>query len=422
MQKMNNVLMIAYFFPPIGGSGALRPLKLAKYLPKFGWVPVILTVKNPDWYYAYDKNLLIELPKNVQIVRTFMFRSAWIYRLLNPLRNRQLDKKLSRFLIQPDNQIGWVPFAYSSAISIMNRTTINAIYSTSSPLSSHLVAYLIHKRTGVPWVADFRDEWYENPDLNFPTYIHRRIHFLFEKIIVNTAHKVIAPAPEFCRLLAKHCRDSNKFMTLTMGYDPDDFLKKTHREKNISSDRKFVLLFSGLFYGSFRPDNTLKAINELIEEGKVPSDKIKVLFVGANTPSDTNFKDDYGICEFKGFVSHRVAINYIKSADVLLLLLSKERGENVIPSKTFEYMASGNPILAVIPINGDLAAIIRETKTGVVVDFDDVLGTKNAFLQFYKSWEEKNKQFKPDLEELAKYDQRNLSKKLASLLDDIALI
>ena len=272
--------MIAYYFPPIGGSGALRPFKLAKYLPDFGWNPVILTVKNPDWYYAHDAELLEEFPSHIRIIRTFMLRSAWIYRLLNPSRSRKIDKTLSRYLIQPDDQVGWIPFAYFSGIDVIHKSCVKVIYSTSSPLSSHLIAYLIHKKTSIPWVADFRDEWYENPEFNFPTSLHQRFHYHLEKTIINTAQKVIAPAPEFSKLLAKHCSYSDKFKTITMGFDPEDFFKHAASKPNIDKENKFVLAFSGLFYGSFRPVNLLKAIYNLIEEGLISSEKIKVQFIG----------------------------------------------------------------------------------------------------------------------------------------------
>lgn len=419
MKERNEVLMIAYFFPPIGGSGALRPVKLAKYLPDFGWTPVILTVRNPDWYYAIDTGLLEELPNDVRITRTLMLRSAWIYRLLNPSRSRKIDKALSRYLVQPDDQIGWIPFAYVSGLNVIRNNHVKAIYSTSAPLSCHLIAYLLHKKTGLPWVADFRDEWFENPDFSFPTSLHRSFHYHLEKMIVSSANGIIAPAPEFCRLLAKHSQESNKFMTVEMGFDPEDF--PNHPPSHNKKERQFVLAFSGLFYGSFRPKNLLRALNDLIEEGKVSSDRIKVKFVGANTPDDIGFEDRHGIFEFTGFVSHKQALRHLINADASLLLLSKSRGKNVIPSKTFEYMACGNPILAIVPSDGDVAHIIKKTKTGVVVDFHDMKGIKRAYLQLYEQWQNETNSIEPNLAEMAKYDQKNLTERFALLLGKIAL-
>ena len=421
MLQRNTILMIAYFFPPIGGSGSIRPLKLAKYLPLSGWHPIVLTVKNHDWYYAYDKDLLDELPRQVQIERSFMLRSAWLYRLMNPLRNRKIDIFLRRFIIQPDDQIGWIPFAYKSALKLIQNYKVHAVYSTSAPLSCHIIAKLLKAKTGIPWIADFRDEWYENPDQNYPSSLHRSLHYYLEKDIVNTADRIIAPAMEFCRLLSKHTSDNSKFSTIYMGFDPDDFPdESTHEKLEIDKD-KFVTTFSGLFYGSFRPDNLLTAINSLIDEGSVEHQKVKIRFVGANSPNDINVNDKFSICEFTGFVSHEKTIKYLAISDVLLLLLSDKRGKNVVPSKTFEYLATGKPLIASVPANGDVADIIRKTNSGIIIDFDDVNGIKNAYLKLYQQWKDKKEYHNPDLSEMAKYDQKNLTKRFASLLDDISL-
>jgi glycosyltransferase involved in cell wall biosynthesis len=415
----HRLLMIAYFFPPIGGSGALRPLKLAKFLPDVGWEPLILTVKNSDWYYACDPDLLTELPQQVNITRSFMVRAAWLYRVFNPLRIRKIDQILRSFLIQPDDQIGWIPFAYRTAMKLLRQHNIDVIYSTSSPLSCHLVASLVHKRSRLPWIADFRDEWFENPDFNYPTRFHRRFHYRLENFIVNTADRVIAPAPMFCRLLAKHCKTTEKFSTVLMGFDPAEFSYPEPPGTQVKKNSKFVLAFAGLFYGTFRPNYLLMAISELIDEGKVNSGEVKVQFVGANRTTETGFNDRYGICEFTGFIPHKSAIKYLYEADVLLLLLSDERGDYVIPSKTFEYLASGKPILALIPPKGDVAEIIMKTGSGLIVDFKDKRGIKNAYFKLYRAWKGGKKIVNPDRKEIEKYNQVNITQKLANLLDEL---
>jgi glycosyltransferase involved in cell wall biosynthesis len=386
-QAKPNVLMIAYFFPPLGGAGSLRPLKLAKYLPEFGWKPIVLTVKNPDWYYATDPGLLAELPEGVSVCRTRMIRSAWIYRILNPMRTAGADRWIRRYLFHPDEQIGWVPAAYAAGLRLVRRHHIKAIYSTSAPMSCHLIAYLIKKKTGLPWIADFRDEWYENPDFDFPTDFHRRKHFALEKMVVDAADRVIAAAPGFCRFLSKHERYASKCTTVYRGYDPDDFLPFVRKPSVPSSaGRPFTIGFSGLFYAAFRPTGILAAVSSLIDEGRIPAENIRLLFVGANSPDETGYSDRHGICRFTGFVPHREAIGYVMVSDALLLLLSRARGDYVVPSKTFEYIASGKPILAAVPAQGEAASIVRHARAGLVVDFDDPAGLRGGVLRLYERW------------------------------------
>jgi glycosyltransferase involved in cell wall biosynthesis len=412
--------MIAYYFPPIGGSGALRPLKLAKYLPRYGWRPVILTPRNPDWYYARDLELLDDLPAGVEIVRAPMLRSAWIYRLLNPLRVKKVDGWIRRYLMHPDDQIGWIPFAVRSGRRLLDRLPIDAVYSTSSPLSCHLIAGRIRDKRPLPWIADFRDEWFENPDFDFPTPAHRRLHYRLEGHIVRTCDKVIAPAPEFCRLLAKHDPDPGKFETLPMGYDAEE-IDALRRCRPLSGpDDRFVLAFAGMFYGSFRPTRLIEAVSGLIDQGRVDARSVAIRFVGANRPEDLGCPDRYGICEFTGFVSHRKALGYLIAADALLLLLSKDRGEHVIPSKTFEYLAIGKPILALVPENGDLAAIIRRCRAGLVADFENLSAIRSSFLELFQAWRQDRPVLDPDARRIAPYNQAGIARRFAELLDEMA--
>ena len=170
-----SLLMVVYFFPPLAGAGAQRPLKFAKFLPNFGWRPVILTVKNPDWYYAMDFDLLHDVPRSALIKRSIMIKSAWLYYLLNPLRVKAFEKRISRLFIQPDNQIGWIPFAYWRAKDLIAKGEITCIYTTSGPLSSHIIGLLLKQRTGLPWIADFRDEWVDQPKMVFCQSISQKI-------------------------------------------------------------------------------------------------------------------------------------------------------------------------------------------------------------------------------------------------------
>ncbi len=409
--------MIAYHFPPIGGAGALRPLKIAKYMPLYGWDPIVLTVKNPDWYYAQDDHLLKDVPPTTIIVRTFMLQSAWLYRILNPLRIRKLDLLLRRYVVHPDDQIGWLPFAVRAAAALMKNDRIDAVYSTSAPLTSHLIAYYICKRFGAPWMADFRDEWFENPYLPLPTVFHSRLHYRLEGRIVRTASQVITAAPVFGRYLAKHCPDEPKFETITMGFDPDDY-----RDVGSAPNRrneKFTITFFGLFYGSFRPDHLLKAVNALIDEGKIKRQTVCLRFIGANSTRDLREPDKYKVCEFTGFMPHERALHLAGQSDALLLLLSRERGRDVIPSKMFEYMALKKPVLAVVPADGDTARIIRKTGIGVIADFESFQDIRHAYFQMYQQWANGTLKNTPNINKIEEYNYINLTGRFAALLDKI---
>jgi glycosyltransferase involved in cell wall biosynthesis len=410
------ILILSYLFPPIGGSGAMRPLKIAKYLPSFGWEPIILTVKNPDRYYAWDPDLLKDLPQNASVIRTPMIRASWAYRVLNPLRIKKIDSIIRRYLIHPDEQIGWVPFARRAAFKITQKQRIKAVYSTSGPISNHIIAGHIKKKFSIPWIAEFRDEWFEAPNLALPTSWHKKFHFELEKKIVTNADRIVTMAPTFTELLKKHDVDDEKFATVTAGFDPDDL------SSGISQSRSsiFTTVFAGVFYDSFRPNRFIATVNELIEESMVSREDVRLVFVGpikSEDRKDIAGIDKYCVCEFVGFVPHKVAMQYVRDADVLLLLLSEKRGAGVLPSKVFEYMASAKPILALVPPKGEVAKIIIQTGTGVVVDFEDLAAAKRAYCNFYLLWKKECRVASQILwDEVHRYDQKNLVRQFASIL------
>jgi glycosyltransferase involved in cell wall biosynthesis len=333
---------------------------------------------------------------------------------MNPLRVKKIDKFIKRFFIHPDDQIGWLPFAYFHAVNSIRKNNIKAIYSSSGPITCHLIAYLIKKRTGIPWVADFRDEWFEAPNHDMPTNLHRKFHFKIEKLVVKSTDKIVCMAPIFAKFLTKHTNQHHKFTTIPAGFDPDDVIC----EKDIDS-KKFNLTFTGLFYNTFRPKGLLQAASDLIEEGKIAKEEIVIKFVGGNSLSDLNYEDKFKICEFTGFLPRKEAIRHAATSSVLLLLLSSDRGKDVIPSKIFEYLASGKTILAIVPSNGEVANIVRKTKSGIVADFGKVNEIKTAILELYSMWQKNELGKTRDIKDIEKYSQINLVKQLAEILQEI---
>jgi glycosyltransferase involved in cell wall biosynthesis len=418
--RPKNVLMIVYYFPPLSGGGVQRPLKFAKYLPQFGWSPIILTVKNPDWHYAIDNDLTKDIPKSSKVIKTKMFKSTWFYYILNPLRIHKLDKIISKYLIQPDNQIGWIPLAYLNAKKLISQNKVKCIYTTSGPFSSHIIGYLLKKRTNIPWVADFRDEWVDQPGLDFASRFHKKLHFNLEEKIVKNADKIISTSSELCKMINKHYNSYEKFTTITNGYDPDDFALYPKYNCELSKKDKFIVSFVGTFHTGIHPKLMIKAINSLINEKKISKNKITIRLVGANDPGQVKILDSHKICTFKNYVSHKKAIDYLFKSNLLLLLLSDKRGKAIIPGKVFEYMASERPILALVPPKGEVAKIIEDTQTGTVVKFNDLIKIKEVFLEYYINWLYAKHIHKPNRDKVEKFNRQNLTKDLSQILNEIS--
>jgi glycosyltransferase involved in cell wall biosynthesis len=424
MPNRKQILMIVYFFPPLGGAGAQRSLKFAKYLPSFGWHPIILGVKNPDAYYGTDPHLLNELPESLQVMRANMFRAAWFYQILNPLRLRKVDKFISDYILIPDDKLGWIPFAYLKALNIIKRNDIKAIFTTSSPYSSHLIGDLIKKKTAIPWIADFRDEWSQNPGLSIPTKLHRRLHLGLEGVVVRNADKIIAVNSHIKSLLSKNLESkyTEKIRIITNGFDDDDFSQIGSDATDLNDTNKFILTFAGLFYGAISPDNLLKSLNALIESNVISEKEITIRFIGGNTSRDLLEKDPHQICRFIGYKSHRECIDYLGRSTALLLLLgkgSRSGVDEIIPSKTYEYIATRKPILALVPDTGAAAKLIRASKSGIVINPDDGAGIKEAFLGLYTQWKEKDLKHSPCLEKINKFRRKQLTGQFAEIIDSL---
>ncbi|MEX0601829.1 MAG: glycosyltransferase, partial [Bacteroidota bacterium] len=190
------VLIIAYYFPPMGLSGVQRTLKFAKYLPQFGWKPTVLTV-GPTGYYALDQSLLTEVEEaGIEVIRT---TSLDVNRLFSrkgvvKMPAEWLRKILQFFgdlLLIPDTKIGWKRKAVRVGRSIMKTNRFDVIFATAPPQTDLLIGYALKKAFGIPLVVEYRDSWLEYPFKFFPTPLHRLWHSRLEKKIIRGSDRVI---------------------------------------------------------------------------------------------------------------------------------------------------------------------------------------------------------------------------------------
>ncbi|MEN9828425.1 MAG: hypothetical protein RJA11_1041, partial [Bacteroidota bacterium] len=176
---MKNVLIIAYYFPPSGGPGVQRVLKHIQYLRDFGWNPIVLTVSNGD-FPARDESLLSKIPADIIVERTHIYEPYDAYRMLmgqkkgvpidvNVIKNdhqrRSIKERIAEAiratLFIPDARIGWLPTAIPKAMELIEKHSISAIYNSSPPYTTSLIARQLKRKTGLHWVAGFRDPWTE---------------------------------------------------------------------------------------------------------------------------------------------------------------------------------------------------------------------------------------------------------------------
>ncbi len=236
MNGKPGVLMIAYYFPPMGGAGVQRTLKFVKYLPEYGWQPHVLTVR--DSSRLQDSSLASEIPDGLSVTRTPILHlpSQLPWRLRN---------FISRWFLIVDGQIGWLPFANDPGRRVIEEHKVRIIYSTSAPYTAHLIARRLQRQTHLPWVADFRDPWMGNTLVNYPTEFHRRLNKRLEYSIFSEADRVILNTEGSLQYYAREYPDlpAGKLVTIPNGYDQDDI-------PNISPDQIKKTIFTIVHLGS----------------------------------------------------------------------------------------------------------------------------------------------------------------------------
>ncbi len=431
---MRNLLFISYFFPPAATIGSLRVRNFVKYLPRFGWNPIVLTIK-PEYYQRIDPSLFLDHALPSEIYRTNLIPGTPVRFFFKQKeaktgdgRNdtaaphyRRLKKFLSTILYAtwiPDPQLVWLPAATRTAQKIMRNHRIDAIYSTGRPFSSHLIGAWLKNRYHRPWLADFRDPWSRNFIYQPVTPVLKKINQRMEFQVLKAADRVIAVSQpiidDFQRLYPTLPR--SKFAVISNGFDADDF---RHPLRN--HPKKFTITYTGTFSKTRTPDTFLVALQQVLINKMIPREDIQVVFTGMFDERTRQLVKALGIEEtiqIKGYLAHKENIKQLYNSDVLLLIVDSSAGtECVVTGKLFEYLATGIPILALASPETVAASLIRSTQSGIIVYPNDIAALK---LQLGACWQKhKNKELKicPDWDLIRTFQADHLTKKLVGELE-----
>ncbi|GAA0733523.1 glycosyltransferase [Clostridium oceanicum] len=440
---MKKVLFIAYHYPPIGWSGTQRSLKFTKYLPEFNWEPIVVTVKDTS-LYMNDDSLKEDIPENLKVVRMEEINQQdYLADIVNKMSEKfspVLDmlsegyKKhftdsfknyvmRSKSLLQvPDMQTFWAVNVLENIEKQVDFNDIDLIYSTCGPFSCHLIARKLKHKYNIPWVADFRDEWTNNPYQTFDrNNIIVRIQEDLEKCVLGESDKIITISDiAKNNYINKFGIDDSKIQVITNGYDEDDFKGLN----NLSDDKeKFTIVYSGSLYMERMPYTVLQAMNELIDEGLIDKDKVWIKFIGTCDQNIYNniFKyNKHNIIKYLGYLKHDQSLSYVVNANLLLLLVGvNPKVKSVYTGKIFEYLRSANPILSISPKESLVEKLLDETSCGKNVQYSDVEGIKKFIYEQYKHWENGTEAIMPNENEIYKYDREYLTEQLGKIFDKL---
>ena len=397
---MKEVLFISYHFPPIGAS--IRPLKYVKYLPQFGWKPIILAPERSN-YVKVDSKLVEEISQECEVVR---LPSCEKYPG-NP------------YIITEDFIMGWFPSVIMEGLRIIETKKIDVIYCVAAPYVTLLAGLTLKRLTGIPLVIDLRDEWTTNPFIQERRW-EKNIPFnrKMEALVLKEADAVIsvtAPITETYHQLSG-ITAPDKFYTLTNGYDPDDFDQSETPKRN----RKFTVCYMGSIYGLIKGvvDLFFKNLEIAFQENKLSTDDIEIKLVGHldHIQFPQSWKVNEAITR-TGFVDHQTALRHAMSSDLLLLFIDQRQGDQTVTSKIFELINMEKPILAVVPPNGTAAKVIDETRTGIVIDSRLPRNAIPPLLGLMEDWKQDKLSINPNKVAIKKYSWSVITRRLALIMN-----
>ncbi len=424
---MKKVLIITYYWPPSGGAGVQRWLKFAKYLPEFGWQPIILTV-DPKYasYPQRDNSLLTEVDFNCMVFTTKSFELYNLYKFVSGKKEvpyggfaneskEGIFQKVSKFLrgnfLLPDPRKGWNKYAYKKATELIREYHIETVITTSPPHSTQLIGLKLKRNFPIQWIADLRDPWtdiyYYNQFKH--TALARKTDQNYERKVVENADLLITVSEDVKRIFAEKSdlRIANKTFVIPNGFDEDDF-----KINILPAETRKVITYSGTISEAYPLESLLKALCLLPDELK---SQIIIRFVGKVPASIVDQFRSAGLeIDLTGYVDHPRSIEYLFRSDLLLLVIPKvKNNKGILTGKFFEYLASQKPVLAIGPTDGDLAKIIQETKCGKLFDYDDMKGMRRFIQDKLSNPKELSS---PELAN--RYSRKELTRDLTKILEN----
>jgi glycosyltransferase involved in cell wall biosynthesis len=369
-------LLVSFYFPPAGGGGVQRPLKLAQYLPALGIETHVLAPDDPKWVHRDGE---LRSPSN-----------AWVHRarFLGPSHRRPADElhgkegaalvathaKLAvRRVLVPDASVSWNVTAVPAAIRLVREHGIDVVVTTSPPGSVHLIGAAVQSATGVKWVADLRD--------SLVAHVHRRterasvrakerVDLALGRLVARRADAITCVAGFIADEL-RELEPRGRVEVIPNGCDFDDFAGLDYRPAE-----RFRITHTGSFFGKRDPRPFMQALHDSGLD-------VDARFLGDFRKSDLEWATDLGLAdrlELIAYAPRRQALELQRDSEALLLLIPEAggRGRGVVSGKVFEYLAARRPVLAVVPTDGAAAELIRETGAGVVAAPDDVEGIRDA--------------------------------------------
>ncbi len=432
---MKKVLIISYYWPPCGGIGVLRNLKFVKYLRDCGWEPILFIPEEAQYPYL-DQNNLKDIPSDLIVIKQKIIEPYSLFKffsgkkkstpLNNPVAVRSDKLKLSdklgiwlrgNFFI-PDARMLWIKPSVKSLTAYLQKNKVDAIFTDGPPHTNTRIGSLVASKTQIPWLADFQDPWTQVDYLqrfNLTKWAWKK-HSKMEQKAFAQANKITTASPRSALQLEEI--GAKNVSSIYYGYDEDDFSNIKQRKNT-----KFNITHAGLLGIDRKPDGLFEALNMLKAKYPYFKDQLEITLAGqADYEVLSAFKENGLEANLNqlGTISRKDVLQLLTDSWVLLLCINKaHNADGRIPAKIFEYVRTGNPVLALGPITSDISDILINIDATPTIEY----GKTNEIFHFleaeYKKYlnDVNNTRIHPKVEE---YSSKNTTKQLATFLNSIA--
>jgi hypothetical protein len=439
--ERKRVLAIMYQFPPSHEVGAQSCVQNCRYLPVYGWDPIVLTVQ--ERYIENADGPMTEPFPGIVIRAGVIPHPISLYRRLkarfkskpdaaldfsieetdSPSKIGVLRRWVLSMLLLPDDYTGWIVPAVISGLRAVRAQKVDCLFSSGLWWTNHLVGLALFELTGLPWVAHFRDPWSKAQWLKPVSALSIRIEEFLERQVLRKASAVVCVTEHHTTQLRQANPDlpPGKFFTIPNGFDGMEWEAVLGDKKEAAHNDKFTITYAGTFYYKRSPYPLFPALRSLIDSGEIDRERIQLQLIsgGAEVAEGSRVTDvatKYGLAEqvtVPARFSRSEALRRMAQSDLLLLSVDQSYQ---IPLKTYEYLRAGRPILA-LSSGGAVVDLLNQTGGAWVVDPDDGAGIRAAVLEAYQSWRGGVDARLPNQDVVSAFDRRLLSGRIAKLLD-----
>lgn len=418
--KQKTVLIVAYYWPPAGGSGVQRWLYFANELKQLGWHVVVVTQKNAA-YPLQDESLSKKIDDGIEVHKVRGWEPYKLAQLGSSNSNQDsLSKKgvwqvfkrwVRAELFFPDARMFWIRPVVKFVKEYAQKNPIDAIVTTGPPHSAHIIGYQLKQLLKIRWLADFRDPWsefFQNKLLPLSKRVQKK-HTYWEQKVVQNADIVSVTSPS---LHEKYNSKKSNCVLFTNGYESI---------LNGEPSKRFLIVYTGVMKAIQNPENLWKVLGELIRENNNFASDLSLQLIGDMEATVFNSVKSNGLqshCERFSYMPKDALSPYMTSAQLLLMVsVNDHHSYQIIPGKLFEYLAARRPILAIGNPKGDMASILSKTQAGRVFDYTDQTHLKNHILEVYSNF---RKGISTEMTgDIRPYKRREIAKKLNNCLTEM---